>query len=46
MVFGIVGCSDNDIKLTLDCELDDRFNESVFAKRIQFIWYKSNNSLQ
>ena len=46
IVFGIVGCSDNDIKLTLDCELDDRFNESVFAKRIQFIWYKSNNSLQ
>ena len=42
----IVGCSDNDIKLTLDCELDDRYNESVFAKRIQFIWYKSNNSLQ
>ena len=46
MVLGIVACSDNDIKLTLDCELDDRYNEGVFAKRIQFIWYKSNNSLQ
>ena len=45
--FGITGCSSSDIKLFLDCELDDRWNESLlFAKRTQFIWYKANNSLQ
>jgi hypothetical protein len=46
LLFGIVGCSDNDMKLTLDCELDNRWNPGVFEKKMQYIWYESTNSLQ
>jgi len=43
--FGLIGCSNN-ANLTLDCELDEIFNEDLVEKRTQFIWYKANNSLQ
>ena len=45
------GCfgSEKEQKLVLDCNIveigPDRFNQK-FKKRIQFIWYSSNNSLQ
>tara|TARA_B100000989_G_C19425724_1_gene420669 strand:+ start:418 stop:801 length:384 start_codon:yes stop_codon:yes gene_type:complete len=45
------GCfgSEKEQKLVLDCNIveigPDRFNQE-FKKRIQFIWYSSNNSLQ
>ena len=44
------GCfgSEKEQKLVLDCNIveigPDRFNQE-FKKRIQFIWYSSNNSL-